>query len=460
MRVAIGRTVKVLGGTVTDNMSRKNTHLIIPVAAGARVAVGWVDAPPADVLMSGLCLLGPAWQAERSCPANPSTPPTPNLSATSPHPLKHTGIKYEYAASYGVIPVTADWLVDTVQLGRRQPESHYQPRPPAGQPGARLVATATAEHSRGSCGAGPGGPCSQIGITQMPGAAQQPHAAAQQQPQQQRRPPRPAAAEQPTQRLQLVLPPPPGQQLEAAGGSTGGRRPGLRERFRATQAAAAAAGGSGGSGLAQLQNDENVVGQGSNSGTGADDADLLQLGSKQPLTTCLHPAAQQPQRQPQQVQPQRRSALDEAMAGLEGGGKQLSPAPPSSMFEALFGSSPSEPPAAGPANGIGPAADAQQEAAAAQVAAQPPQPQQAPAGRGSCRALRSSSRLRPMEQQLREQEQQAEEEEQQGQQAVEEQQATDEAVAAVVSGSEPQEDVAKAIDRCAGLAPGACSWGP
>lgn len=34
--------------------------------------------------------------------------------------LAPAGIKYERSAEFGVIPVTADWLVDTVLVGKRQ----------------------------------------------------------------------------------------------------------------------------------------------------------------------------------------------------------------------------------------------------------------------------------------------------------------------------------------------------
>lgn len=34
IRVAIGRLVETLGGKVTDNMTRRNTHLILPFATG------------------------------------------------------------------------------------------------------------------------------------------------------------------------------------------------------------------------------------------------------------------------------------------------------------------------------------------------------------------------------------------------------------------------------------------
>lgn len=34
IRVAIGRHVETLGGKVTDNMTRRNTHLILPFATG------------------------------------------------------------------------------------------------------------------------------------------------------------------------------------------------------------------------------------------------------------------------------------------------------------------------------------------------------------------------------------------------------------------------------------------
>lgn len=38
VRVAIGRTVEVLGGRVTESMNRRNTHLILPVATGPPAA--------------------------------------------------------------------------------------------------------------------------------------------------------------------------------------------------------------------------------------------------------------------------------------------------------------------------------------------------------------------------------------------------------------------------------------
>ncbi|KAL4440616.1 hypothetical protein ABPG75_003617 [Micractinium tetrahymenae] len=452
VRRAIKRTVETLGGTVTpESMTRRNTHLILPEAGGR---------------------------------------------------------KYEHCAPFGVIPVTADWLVDTVQVGRRQAEDNYRPRQPAGQPplpgGARLNAfAAAAEHSRGSSGAAAP---SQIATTQMGGGATQ-------------------AAQQRQQRQALVLPAPPAQAAPGAGG----RRPTLRERARASQALAgvaahggitpvgplAAGAASGWPGAqAPLQavppNDEN---EGSNS---QPTADLLQLGGKQALTTSFaQPAAQHPQQQAaappaQQQQQQQRSALDDVMADLDAGlsaqqaeaamqqqqqqeeeqqhaavqqggsgrqsGRTSGSAPkPSSLFDELFG--PDPPPgsnaataAAAPAAPLPattamppvqavPAADpAASSGGAAAAPAGPRSAQKQPAVRSSGRAQRTSSRLRPNAQQ--QQQQPAAPPAEQSPAAAMETEPPAEAAAPPAlaelagseaagtgSGSEPQDDVARALDK-------------
>lgn len=78
VRNAIKRTVETIGGRVSmECMSARDTHLIVPVARGE---------------------------------------------------------KYTHAARLNVTPVTADWLVDSVALGKLQPEHNYRPRPPPGKP--------------------------------------------------------------------------------------------------------------------------------------------------------------------------------------------------------------------------------------------------------------------------------------------------------------------------------------
>ncbi|PSC67627.1 DNA topoisomerase 2-binding 1-A isoform X1 [Micractinium conductrix] len=266
VRAAIGRTVETLGGAYTpDSMTRRNTHLILPEAKGK---------------------------------------------------------KYEFCVSFGVIPVTADWLVDTVTMGRRQAEDQYWPRaqpgaPPLPLPAPHLLAAAP-EHSRG----GSTGAASQLMTTQMvtttqaalPGNAAAAAAVA-------------AAAAAP--RPQLVLPPPPAQPLVGSTGP-GGRRRSLRERLGANQQRAAAAAAAAQPlvppGDAAPANDENNS-QGTNGGTAAaaaggagvvgkvHEADLLQLGG-QPMTTSFGATAAPAAQQAQQVQ---RSALDDMMASLDEG---------------------------------------------------------------------------------------------------------------------------------------------
>lgn len=374
-----------------------------------------------------------------------------------------------------MIPVTADWLVDTMALGRRQPEAHYRPLPPQGPPAntaataSRLVAVGGGEPSRASTGTNG---CTQIGVTQLMGGMaleQQASGDRHGEVAQQQQVAAPAAAEPPG-RQQLVLPPPPGPQQEAPAG-TGGRRMSLRERLRANQAAAAGVPPSSGGGWPaepqqqqQPVNDENVAGRGSNSGGGA--ADLLQLGGKQQMTTRF---------QQSPAQPEQRSALDDAMESLDLGAEQVAaaagaqPAPQPgaqqapqqaqpqlpSMFEQLFGpspgNSPAVPPAAAPASAGAPA-PAPAAPAAAGVKPEPPAQQatpKQPAGRGSGRATRTSSRLRPADLQQQapaEHEQPAAPEHLAAREAAPPPVAAEPA-AVPAGGSEPQEDMAMAIDR-------------
>ncbi|KAL4420056.1 hypothetical protein ABPG77_007495 [Micractinium sp. CCAP 211/92] len=436
VRNAIHHTVQVLGGAATpDHMTRRNTHLLLPVAQG---------------------------------------------------------IKYERSAEFGVIPVTADWLVDTVLIGRRQAEQNYRPLQPAGQPPLRVAAAA--EHSRGSSIV----TASQIATTQMGGAAMQGQ-----------------------QRQALVLPAPP-----AAGATT--RRPTLRERMRATQALGApgATGGAAGplaagaaSGwrgvpapqAAAPPNDEN---EGSNSQPAAD---LLQLGGKPALASSAQPAAQQrqqpsalddvmadldaglkaqqahaaTQRQHQQVD-QGQAAVQHGGSGQQSGQVTGSTPRPSSLFEELFGPDPTGSAAAraagaaataappllpAPAQAVAvadaPAVEVQRAALGGKAAPPPAGPQaaqQQPGGRSSGRAQRTSSRLRPPAQQQQQPAQaphaaaDAVPMEAAGRPAAPlplEDVAVTEAAAA---GSEPREDVACALDMLSnkllvGLQAGAAALG-
>ena len=74
VRDAIAKTVQIVGGKVTlANMTRHNTHLICAEAKGT---------------------------------------------------------KYDHCNAFGVLPVTADWLVDSIEAGKLQPTQHYKPRLP------------------------------------------------------------------------------------------------------------------------------------------------------------------------------------------------------------------------------------------------------------------------------------------------------------------------------------------
>jgi hypothetical protein len=76
VRAAIQRTVEIVGGRVSlEYMTAKDTHLIVPVANGK---------------------------------------------------------KYKYAARYGVIPVTAAWLLESVKAGKALPPNNFAPLLPEG----------------------------------------------------------------------------------------------------------------------------------------------------------------------------------------------------------------------------------------------------------------------------------------------------------------------------------------
>lgn len=110
MRAAIQRTLEIVGGRVSaDFMTSRDSHLILPVARGE---------------------------------------------------------KYNACARLQVIPVTADWLVDSVHAGKLQSEGSYHPPPPVGQP-ASLPAFSKPTQAA----------FSQIAITQLPSAPRAPMAA-------------------------------------------------------------------------------------------------------------------------------------------------------------------------------------------------------------------------------------------------------------------------------------------
>lgn len=111
MRSAIQRTIEIVGGKVSlEYMTSKDTHLIVPVAAGK---------------------------------------------------------KYRNAARFGVIPVTGDWLVASVTAGKVLPPDNFAPLLPTGGLPAPLDAADASSLLR------PGPAPSQIGPsqTQLPGAA-------------------------------------------------------------------------------------------------------------------------------------------------------------------------------------------------------------------------------------------------------------------------------------------------
>jgi hypothetical protein len=104
VRAAIQRTVELVGGRVSvDFMSSRDTHLVVAAARGE---------------------------------------------------------KHRHAGRMGVVPVTADWLVDSVTQGRLQPEANYRPRAPPGA--AQQQPQAGAAQARAGSGSGP----SQVGATQ------------------------------------------------------------------------------------------------------------------------------------------------------------------------------------------------------------------------------------------------------------------------------------------------------
>jgi len=77
-RAVIKRTLELLGGTTTDSMTRRNTHLLVPDPSGS---------------------------------------------------------KYLHCGLFGVCPVTADWLLDCIANGQLMPEEHYHPAAFVQQPG-------------------------------------------------------------------------------------------------------------------------------------------------------------------------------------------------------------------------------------------------------------------------------------------------------------------------------------
>jgi hypothetical protein len=126
VRTAIARTVSIVGGKVTlEAMTRKNTHLICAEAKGT---------------------------------------------------------KFDHCGPFGVMPVVADWLVDSIETGRLQPEENYKPRLPAAmniatiggavnagvKPSSIVVAVgATQGGVTAGLGIPPIMPINEIGATQM-----------------------------------------------------------------------------------------------------------------------------------------------------------------------------------------------------------------------------------------------------------------------------------------------------
>lgn len=310
------------------------------------------------------------------------------------------------------------------------------------------------------------------------------------------------------------------------------RRPTLRERVRASQALCAAApqvgpgaaagplaaGGWPGAQAPQPAAPPSDENEGSNS---QPNADLLQLGSKQALSTSFAQPAAQRQAGAQLAaaqQQQQRSVLDDAMADLDAGlraqqteaaGQQQAEAAgqqqaerqqverqqaerqgghgrqsgrssgsasrPSSLFDELFGPDPrasdaaaaeptaaaaEAPPAPPPAQNAaaGPAADCGPAASGGPAAgpAAGPRSVQQPEGWPSGRAQRTSSRLRPATQQQQQPAAALAEQHPLAAQAVPAAGPATGPVLAVAaaleaegagSGSEPQDDVARALDK-------------
>lgn len=102
--------LQVLGGRTSDTMTRANTHLILPLAAGA---------------------------------------------------------KYASSGRLGVVPVTADWLIDAAMYGRLLPEEHYAPA------GHNAVPAGQAAAAAGGAGGGSGMAGGDEDMTRFAGAAGQ-----------------------------------------------------------------------------------------------------------------------------------------------------------------------------------------------------------------------------------------------------------------------------------------------
>lgn len=87
VRLAIGRTVETLGGRVTDTMTKRNTHLILPVATGGWVGGRWQNLP-ALLCPALVCSLRshPALLPALPCPALtlPLLAATPGAAARPP----------------------------------------------------------------------------------------------------------------------------------------------------------------------------------------------------------------------------------------------------------------------------------------------------------------------------------------------------------------------------------------
>ncbi|GAB4819529.1 hypothetical protein N2152v2_006575 [Parachlorella kessleri] len=132
-RAVITRTLELLGGTTTESMTRRNTHLLVPDPSGA---------------------------------------------------------KYLHSGRLGVRPVTADWLLDSIANGQLMPEEHYHPAafvqpglgPEGGGPagagaaaaGAGFVHSNLPSEEGATRGSGGSGMPSQIGVTQFPRATSAP----------------------------------------------------------------------------------------------------------------------------------------------------------------------------------------------------------------------------------------------------------------------------------------------
>ena len=339
-REAIRASVEFVGGRVSmEAMTRACTHLLLPVAKGAQPVPAQLLSLPAAG--PGCCrnitdpAHPPCW-AELGWPGDllPTSPQPATAQPTILAPCRlSAGPKYDACERFGTVPVTADWLIDTIVAGRMQPEERYCPPLPAGG----LAPAAPADSTRGSSGAAPAGMGpSQIGTTQLVAPTGAAPRSAQQEPQNgvgALLPPAELASEARPSQVPL-------QQRQQQGTGPGGRST-LRERMqRLTESQAALSAAASGwsadargstAGAAELlaprrSNDENTAAQPAAAAAAAAAIPSVAAAAAAAAAAAVgeHGSAEK-QRQRQQQQPgsqKQTSELDAALEAMDGGQQQ------------------------------------------------------------------------------------------------------------------------------------------